>query len=133
MDSIKLRLKHLSQEHQAAQAFAKAMRASATESDADLPGLADRICTVFRTELEPHFAEEERYVLPTLIRIGRPDLAERTQHEHDRIRQLVVALARPSATLFTELSRALEAHVKFEDEELWAVLAAALDAEQPAA
>lgn len=126
MDPLKLRLKHLSQEHQAAQQLAKAMRSVQPENDEDLPALGARIALVFRTEMEPHFLEEERHVIPKLIAIGRRDLADRTVSEHLRIRNLVDGLAAPTRSMLTELSHALESHVRFEEEELWEVLEAAL-------
>ena len=75
-------------------------------------------------ELEAHFAIEERVLLPALARAGRADLAARTVDEHADIRHSVNDPVR-----FGEL---LEAHVRFEERELFpiceALIPEALDA-----
>jgi len=71
---------------------------------------ADELARAFEG-LAPHFALEERVLLPALVRAGRADLAARTIDEHTDLR---VALASPLR--FAEL---LEAHVRFEERELF--------------
>jgi hemerythrin-like domain-containing protein len=95
------RLRQLSSEHHNALVLARKLRRG---QPVELP-------TAFEAELAPHFALEERVLLPALARTGREDLATRTLCEHDAMR---AALSEPQR--FAEL---LEAHVRFEERELF--------------
>ncbi|MEC5398198.1 hemerythrin domain-containing protein [Uliginosibacterium sp. H1] len=127
MRKISLRLKHLSQEHQAAMRLAVSARVAALDL-ADLPALSRRIAQTFERELEPHFLEEERHAIPQLRELGRNDLAERTLREHMQIRAIVKQLHEaPSPEHIKAFSEALSAHVEFEEGEVWEVLEAAAE------
>jgi hypothetical protein len=99
------RLRVLSSEHHHALVLAR--RASRGELS-----LADAQ-RAFDEDLAPHFAVEESLLLPPLCAAGRPDLAERTLREHDRIRD---ALSRSE---IGEFGRLLTEHVRFEERELF--------------
>lgn len=77
-------------------------------------GLEPReVARIFEEQLAPHFALEERVLLPALVKAGRADLAARTLDEHADIRA-----SRSNAARLAEL---LEAHVRFEERELFPV------------
>lgn len=69
------------------------------------------VARIFEEQLAPHFALEERVLLPALVAAGRADLAARTLDEHADIR---VARSEPQ-----RLADLLEAHVRFEERELF--------------
>ncbi len=116
------RLIHLSQEHASALKLAMAVRMLAPENESDLPAVARRVREVFENELLPHFADEERFVMPRLAQIGRHDLIERMRAEHVELQKLVEALATPRAEDIHRFSAALTAHVGFEENIVWEVL-----------
>ncbi len=116
------RLLHLSQEHASALKFAMAIRMLAPESESDLPAVAQRVRDVFEYELLPHFQDEERFVVPRLIALGRQDLVQRMRDEHNAMQALSDALANPSVELIHRFSSALSAHVGFEENIVWEAL-----------
>jgi hemerythrin-like domain-containing protein len=70
--------------------------------------------------LERHFAEEETDLLSELERVGELGLAARLRAEHLELRRLArKATARASLVRFGML---LEAHVRFEERELFPAL-----------
>lgn len=113
--------------------FVAAMREVQPESEKDLGELAKRIRSVFATDLEPHFAEEERYALPHLRQIGRADLADEVFWQHEKMRALAGAMNEPSRALLLEFIHMLQTHVEFEDNVVWEAIdqAAERAAQQP--
>ncbi|MDQ7988460.1 MAG: hemerythrin domain-containing protein [Candidatus Dactylopiibacterium sp.] len=132
MRKLSLRLKHLAQEHQAVMHFATAVRSAHAEDDRDLPEVVERVRKVFQTDLEPHFAEEERYALPMLREAGRDDLADEVLAQHEAMRALERSLDTPSTETLVAIVQMLERHVEFEDGEVWDVLETALEAQERA-
>lgn len=76
--------------------------------------------TRFAKELEPHFREEESWLLPELKRLGEAERVRRTLDEHARLRTLVYECAHDAEglRLFAEL---LQAHIRFEERELFGI------------
>lgn len=108
----------LSREHHTALSLAvRIARAADVETET---ALLTRVLAVFASELEPHFQEEERSLLPALLAAGELVLVNRTLDEHKILRQLVEKMQlgdRPSLKAFGEQ---LAAHVRFEERELFA-------------
>jgi len=107
----------LSREHHTALSLAlRIEKASHTAAQdillATLPGL-------FRGELEPHFQEEEKALLPQLAQAGEAALVSRTLEEHRQIRDLVGHLADGDRTSLPAFGALLRAHVRFEERELF--------------
>jgi hemerythrin len=128
MRTLSLRLKHLSQEHQAAAKLAQTTRMAAVDDDdVQLADCIVKLCTVFDSDLEPHFREEEEHALPVLRQVGRGDLADKTLADHHQLRELVAQMRlSPSRALIYEFSNQLQAHVTFEEDVVWDVLDQAL-------
>lgn len=108
----------LSREHHTALSLARRIeRALAEDSPEAAAALAK---AAFATELAPHFAEEERWLLPSLSAAGERRLVERTLEEHRRLCKLVDL---PGTALDTaalrEFSALLREHVRFEERELF--------------
>ena len=108
---------HFSREHHPALVLAKRIqRAANSELIALQPSSA------FLAELEKHFAEEEAQFAPTLATL--PQLAARFNDDHTVLRTLMHRLHKGELTALVEFARRLEAHVRFEERELFPALEA---------
>lgn len=132
MRKLSLRLKHLAQEHQAVMHFISAVRGAHPESEEDLPEIVRRVRKVFASDLDPHFVEEERYALPMLREAGRGDLADKVFAQHEEMRAMEKALDAPTTGMLVEFVHLLEAHVEFEEGEVWDALDLELEAQSRA-
>lgn len=115
----------LSREHHGALVLAKRI---AGADAAGRSALGRELAARFTAELEPHFLMEEAELLPRLARAGALDLVERTLEEHRLLRALVLRTAGGDQAALTEFGRLLEAHVRFEERELFAAAQSRLDA-----
>ena len=70
----------------------------------------------FEAELAPHFAVEERVLLPAL---GDDPLVARTLEDHRALRAEVEAAERGDAEAVARFAERLVAHVRFEERELF--------------
>ena len=91
---------------------------------ADLPG-------IFSNELEPHFEEEEKTLLPRLQAAGEEALVGRTLADHKQLRLLVAQIAGGDAASLQPFGELLRAHVRFEERELFVVAERVLPADYP--
>jgi len=112
-------LRQLSREHHSALSLSLSI-ARATDP-ATREALMTTVTERFRDELEMHFQEEERGLLPQLAKAGETGLVERTLDEHARIRALARAIADGDTTALTAFGSLLHAHVRFEERELFMV------------
>ena len=106
----------LSREHHTALVLAK--HARALEADTVSQFLRD-FKERWNNELVPHFAEEERTLLPALQTAGETALTERLLSDHQQLRALSqrlidgeIGAGEPFGTLLAE-------HVRFEERELF--------------
>jgi hemerythrin-like domain-containing protein len=119
------RLRDLSSEHH--QALVLARRAS-TAPEPQVPETWAEVRRRFDAELAPHFAIEERLMLPALDAAGEAALAARTRADHEALRALLtgdddaVARLRAFGALLAE-------HVRFEERELFPTAEARLPAD----
>jgi hypothetical protein len=74
----------------------------------------------YERELAPHFAIEERLLLPALEAAGERAAADRTRAEHATLR------AHLDAGRLADFASLLEAHVRFEERELFELAQARL-------
>jgi hypothetical protein len=110
----------LSREHHGALSLALAARRAAASGDAEvIAATGRRAVSAFGRELEPHFQEEEGWLLPDLERAGAGTLVARTLADHAELRALAASLAHPDATTLTRFGERLAAHVRFEERELF--------------
>lgn len=113
-------LLQLSREHHDALKLARdARRAAESGAASEVAALAQRVATLFATELDPHFRVEEQGMLVLLARVGRRELAERTLADHAELRRLVERLATPDAETLLRFADLLATHVRFEERELF--------------
>lgn len=71
------------------------------------------------SELAPHFAIEEQELLPALVEHGRRELADRTLREHQALRSHLQAARSGELARLEAFGLLLEAHVRFEESELF--------------
>jgi hypothetical protein len=112
-------LRQLSREHHTALSLALRI-AKATDLAAREQLLAS-VPALFRGELEPHFQEGEGSLLPQLAQAGETALVARTLDDHAQLRALAAAIAGGDATALAPFGELLQAHVRFEERELFVV------------
>lgn len=91
-----------------------------------------RVRDAFVLHLDPHFGIEDAHLLPALVAIGEPALAARIRSDHTELRALAEQ-ADPVPEALVRFGALLEAHVRFEEREVFATTqhrlpASALDA-----
>lgn len=117
----------LSREHHAALVLARrAVAASRDESAAR--ELSAALPDIFARELEPHFQIEERLLLPPLREVGEHARVARTLDEHRQLRALAHATGRAGPAGLASFGLLLEAHVRFEERDLFPLAEAILPA-----
>jgi len=79
----------------------------------------DEIDRKFRSELEPHFRIEEKYLVPPMEAMGELELVARLNEEHKALREIVVNRSARSLSLLREFGEILERHIRFEERELF--------------
>lgn len=122
----------LSREHHPALKLAKrAQRLAGGPAEAQAAFMTEAV-QLFRREMEPHFVAEETDLLPRLEAGGFVSLVRRTEAEHAEIRRLIAHLADGDAASLKAFGDLLEAHVRFEERELFAA-AELLFASEPSA
>lgn len=119
----------LSREHHGALVLAKRIAALAPD-EAALSQMCERVVHMFQTELVPHFAEEERYVLPALAH-SDAGAVQRTLDEHAALADLAARVGAGDRGALMAFGLLLAQHVRFEERELFALFDA-LQAETPA-
>ena len=119
-----LALVELSREHHTA--LSLAMRIARVADSAAEAEMLERVAKVFAAELEPHFLEEERGLLPALMTAGETALVNRTLDEHRQIRALVENIVAGDAASLKVFGELLSAHVRFEERELFVTAQAVL-------
>lgn len=105
------RLAGLSVEHHRALVLARRVESGSVA--------ASDLRTHFERDLEPHFAIEERVLLPALRSGGHAAIADRTQGEHDRLRRAVEIANDGEPDTLRGFASLLVAHVRFEERELF--------------
>lgn len=116
-------LRALSSEHHTGLVLARrAARAATVEEVADA---WREVVERFELEMEPHFRQEETQLLPALMQVGETAIVERTLAEHTQLRSLIHACARDAETLRT-FGALLQAHIRFEEREVFAIAQARL-------
>ena len=121
-------LRDLSDDHHGALVVARRCVQSASSGDAARAEAVWReVRADFARQLEPHFEIEERLLLPALEAIGEQARADRIREDHASLRALA-RLASPSPAQLERFGRALEAHVRFEERDVFEVAQARLPA-----
>lgn len=109
----------LSREHHTALSLALRIERATNAAAQDV--LLATLPALFRGELEPHFQEEEKALLPQLAQAGETARVARTLEEHRQIRDLVGRMTEGDRTSLKAFGALLKAHVRFEERELFVV------------
>lgn len=116
-------LQDLSREHYRALKLALACRRACDSGDsAQQDAMIAECCTMFAQELEPHFQTEERDILPRLAAAGENALVDRTLAEHAEFRALIAQLPQQGTPGLTRFAELMNAHVRFEEREMFAAM-----------
>lgn len=113
----------LSREHHTALVWAK--RAQRLDNSAP-QALMAQLVAVFDREMEPHFQTEENDLLPALRACGLHDLVDRTLAEHRSLHDEINRIRAGATDAVVVFGKQLEAHVRFEERELFAAAEAVL-------
>lgn len=113
-------LRDLSDDHHTALVLARrCRRAGATSSpDAQVDATWSAAREAFALHLEPHFAIEERHLLPALEELDEHALARRIARDHAALRELLAGPGGDRERL-ERLGRVLRDHVRFEEREVF--------------
>lgn len=113
-----VRLHGLTWDHHHALVLARRLREAAARGGLDRILLADGRRR-YVEELGPHFAVEEEELLPALEQAGRTDLVARTLREHEALRGHLAAADSGDLSHPAAFGALLEAHVRFEERDLF--------------
>jgi iron-sulfur cluster repair protein YtfE (RIC family) len=126
----------LTHDHHHALAQARRLRTAATGDSATRRDGAAAFLDFFDTETISHFREEEELLFPLLVEVSEavPDLLARVLVEHVQIHCLVRRLRRDfendglGAAGMIEVGERLEAHIRFEERQLFPLIEQAVPA-----
>jgi hemerythrin-like domain-containing protein len=107
-----------SREHHSALVFARRVKLNAPGSGV-FKKLAEDFPAKWKKEIAPHFAEEERTILPRLVAAGATGLAERLQRDHDELRGLSAQATGGDAAALKSFGKLIYDHIRFEERELF--------------
>ncbi len=124
-------LVRLSREHHAALVLAKRAQRAADADAESARRFGATLAERFATELDPHFRIEEESLLPALNKAGGGELTPRTLAEHRELRALLADAGSGDGASLRRFGELLEAHVRFEERELFARAESVLDAALP--
>ena len=116
----------LSREHHEALVLAR-RAANADLGCAEAAAQREHLLQRWRVQFEPHFAAEERHLLPALVAAGEADAAARAAAEHEGLRRLVERLRQGELQALPAWGAAMQAHVRFEERELFPLAERVLD------
>ena len=112
-------LRDLSDDHHTGLVLAQqCKRLARAKGDAPIARVWEQVCAAFADHLEPHFRIEEEYLLPALEAIDEGALAERIRADHAALREHETEAA-PTAATIEAFGRLLEAHIRFEEREVF--------------
>ncbi len=112
------RLHGLTSDHHHALVLALRIKEAAAAGRVDR-ALTSEVRRRFDTDLYPHFVIEEEELLPALAARGRQDLVDRALSEHVALRQHLLAAEAGDAGALSQFGLLLEAHVRFEERQLF--------------
>jgi hypothetical protein len=119
------RLHGLTSDHHAALVLARRLARACAEGRGDAAEARRR----FDDDLAPHFRAEEELLLPPLAAAGEEALVRRTLDEHAALRGHLAAAEAGDAARLAAFAAALDAHVRFEERELFPAAEAKLGPE----
>ncbi len=121
-------LRALSEDHHHGLVLARKAKLAGTDPGAAIDATWAEVEAKFEAELEPHFQIEEELLAPPLAAIGEQALVGRLFVEHAALRACVAAGAPRTREALAGFGDLLEAHIRFEERELFETAQTRLDA-----
>ena len=113
-------LQQLSREHHHALKLSRLARFASDSGHAlAIAEAAEKIIESFPEVLEPHFATEEKDLLPALAAAGASALVKRTLPEHAELRDLKRCMPEADSEILARFATLLHDHVRFEEREVF--------------
>jgi hemerythrin-like domain-containing protein len=123
-------LRQLSDDHHQGLVLARLARHAAAGAGGATPdGAWEEIMRRFGTELDPHFKIEESTLIPALEKVGERVLVERLRTEHAELRALCSGQSGKGMESLRRIGELLDAHIRFEERELFQIAQEKLPAE----
>lgn len=126
-------LMQLSREHHTALLLAKRAQRLGKGTAAEAAAFMSELPDIFGGELEPHFQVEEIALLSALQNSGGTEhvvgMVERTVAEHEALRALARRIGAHDFASLAPFGELLDAHVRFEERELFGLAESLLTAE----
>jgi len=124
-------LSKFSSDHHSGLNMAKTLKSGANTSDAQLEYLKNKLVHFFKTDLENHFDEEEKYLAPLLK--DNPMII-RMCDDHQKMKSLFNSVLDVNGTELKEylisFGEILDSHIRFEERELFPMIEKTLSEEQ---
>jgi hemerythrin-like domain-containing protein len=111
------RLQPLSRDHHQGLVLALRIKKAAEAGDIDDEMVASAR-DKFAREIEPHFSQEENWLLPALEEVGESNFVSRILGEHRELRTLLDQAEQDSEKL-EEFGKLLKQHIRFEEREVF--------------
>lgn len=108
----------LSHEHHSALVLARRVKLNSPGSGV-FKKLTEDFPAKWKKEIAPHFAEEERSILPRLVAAGATELAERLQRDHAELRRLSTLAMGGDAVALKDFGKLIYDHIRFEERVLF--------------
>lgn len=118
-------LAELSREHHTALVLARRVR-RVTETEVEVGALRVEVIRFCTQALEAHFRIEEGQLFPALEQAGQAAQVARARDDHAALRAVAQQLAEGDETVLRSFGERLDAHVRFEERELFPVAEATL-------
>lgn len=108
----------LSHEHHLALVLARRVKLGAAGGEA-FDKLMEAFPRQWEKEIAPHFAEEERTILPRLVAAGAVALYGRFQKEHAELRKLSALAVGGDNVALKRFGKLIHDHIRFEEREMF--------------
>jgi hemerythrin-like domain-containing protein len=110
----------LSMEHHQGLVFSRKVKRAAASGDEDkIRDMWDKVEASYKTELEPHFQIEEKYIASVMEEHGETRLVKQLNEEHQAIRQMFAPQSGRNAADLNTFGLLLEQHIRFEEREFF--------------
>jgi hemerythrin-like domain-containing protein len=110
----------LSMEHHQGLVFSRKVKRAAASGDEDLiRDMWVKVEASYKTELEPHFQIEEKYIASVMEEHGETRLVKQFNEEHKAIRQIFVPESGRNGADLNTFGVLLEQHIRFEERDFF--------------
>jgi hemerythrin-like domain-containing protein len=113
-------LQRISMEHHQGLVFARKVKKAAASGDEDeIRDMWIKVETSYKTELEPHFQIEEKYIASVMEEHSETELVKQFNEEHQAIRKIFAPQSGRNAADLNTFGLLLEQHIRFEERDFF--------------